>query len=101
MVMIYQFKAIKETHLIMLEQASYHGRHTLMQVQATQGRVLLLNPRNHEMVWPHQVKVSCRHTLMLDQANFWKDTISQSKAIHEFYYLKLPCMVLSYQSSYS
>ncbi|KAG5594574.1 hypothetical protein H5410_035806 [Solanum commersonii] len=29
---------------------SYHGGHPLMQVQATQRRVLLLNPRYHDMV---------------------------------------------------
>ncbi|KAG5632617.1 hypothetical protein H5410_004334, partial [Solanum commersonii] len=37
---------------------SYHGKHHLMQVQATQGRVLLFNPSYHEMMWPHQVKLS-------------------------------------------
>ncbi|KAG5605966.1 hypothetical protein H5410_027458 [Solanum commersonii] len=48
---------------------SYHGKHHLMQVQATQGRVLLFNPSYHQMVWPHQVKLPCKHPLMLDQAN--------------------------------
>ncbi|KAG5619896.1 hypothetical protein H5410_005114 [Solanum commersonii] len=43
---------------------SYDGKHLSMQVQATQGRF-----KQH-----------------------WKGTISQSKAIHEFYYLKLPRM---------
>ncbi|KAG5605179.1 hypothetical protein H5410_026671 [Solanum commersonii] len=47
---------------------SYHGKHTLMQVQATQGRVLLLNLSYHEMMWPHQAKLSCKHSIMLVQA---------------------------------
>ncbi|KAG5599383.1 hypothetical protein H5410_030753 [Solanum commersonii] len=67
MVMIYQFKAIKENHLT-YARPSYHGNHTLMQVQATQGRVLLLNPSYHEVVWPHQVKLSYKNSIMLVQA---------------------------------
>ncbi|KAG5629711.1 hypothetical protein H5410_001428 [Solanum commersonii] len=47
---------------------SYHGKHTLMQLQATQGRVLLLNPIYHEVVRPHQVKLSCNHSIILVQA---------------------------------
>ncbi|KAG5590954.1 hypothetical protein H5410_041468, partial [Solanum commersonii] len=51
---------------------SYHGRHSPMQVQATQGR-------------PNQVMLSCKHPLMLVQANHWKGTIAQSMSIHEIY----------------
>ncbi|KAG5591472.1 hypothetical protein H5410_041986 [Solanum commersonii] len=47
---------------------SYHEKHPLMHVQATQERVLLLNPSYHEVVWPHQVKLSCKHSIMLVQA---------------------------------
>ncbi|KAG5599594.1 hypothetical protein H5410_030964, partial [Solanum commersonii] len=78
MVTIYQFKPIKEKHLIMLDQAIMEG-------------ILSCKFKLHK-VWPHQVKLSCKHTLMPLQVNLWKFTISQSKAIHEFYYLKLPCM---------
>ncbi|KAG5610194.1 hypothetical protein H5410_021475 [Solanum commersonii] len=38
----------------------YHGKHPLLQVQATQGRLLLLNPSYHNMMWPHQVKLPCK-----------------------------------------
>ncbi|KAG5615041.1 hypothetical protein H5410_014865 [Solanum commersonii] len=47
---------------------SYHGRHTLMQVQATQGSALLLNPSYHEMMWPHKVMLSCKLSIMMIQA---------------------------------
>ncbi|KAG5571484.1 hypothetical protein H5410_061250 [Solanum commersonii] len=50
---------------------SYYGKHTLMQVQATQGRVLLLNPSYHEMMCPHQVKLSCKHSIILLKLH-WK-----------------------------
>ncbi|KAG5610309.1 hypothetical protein H5410_021590 [Solanum commersonii] len=52
-------RVINEKHHIMLDQASMEST-LLMQVQATQGRVLLLNPSYHDMVWTHQVKLPCR-----------------------------------------
>ncbi|KAG5599749.1 hypothetical protein H5410_031119 [Solanum commersonii] len=52
----------------------YHGNHTLMQVQATQGTVLLLNPSYYDMKWPHQVRLSYKHPLMLVEATLeWYD----------------------------
>ncbi|KAG5629772.1 hypothetical protein H5410_001489, partial [Solanum commersonii] len=63
MVTIYQFKDIKEKHLT-YARPSYHGKHSIMQVQADQGRFKL----------------------------HWKGSISQSKGVHEFYYLNLTCM---------
>ncbi|KAG5572921.1 hypothetical protein H5410_062687 [Solanum commersonii] len=56
MVMIYQFKAIKENNLTMVDQV------------IMERRILLLNPSYHEMMWPHQVKLSCKHSIMLVQA---------------------------------
>lgn len=35
--------------------------------------------------------------LIKSQANHWKGTIGQSKTIQEIYYIKLPCVVVSYQ----
>ncbi|KAG5611077.1 hypothetical protein H5410_022358 [Solanum commersonii] len=67
MVTIYRFKAIKEKHLT-YARPSYHGKNSIMQVQANQGRVLFLNPSCHEVVWPHQVKLSCKHPIILVQA---------------------------------
>lgn len=55
-----------EKHPTMLDKL--HGKHTLMQVHAIQGRILSVNSSYHEVVWNHQVKQSCNHPLMLDQA---------------------------------
>lgn len=46
---------------------SYHGKHTLMQVQPTQWSVLFVNPRYHKMLCPYKVKISCKNPLMLVQ----------------------------------
>ncbi|KAG5629798.1 hypothetical protein H5410_001515 [Solanum commersonii] len=50
------------------DRPSYHGKHPIMQVQAIQGRVMLINPSYYKVVWPHKVTLSCKHPLMLDRA---------------------------------
>ncbi|KAG5572198.1 hypothetical protein H5410_061964 [Solanum commersonii] len=84
MVTIYQFKATKEKHLIMLDQAIVEGVLSCKSKLLKEGYYFSIQATN-EMVWPYQVKLSCKHPLMLVQANHWKGTIAQSKAIHKVY----------------
>ncbi|KAG5595236.1 hypothetical protein H5410_036468 [Solanum commersonii] len=73
---------IKEKHLIMLDQDIMEGILSCKSKLLKEGYYCSIQDTN-EMIWPYQVMLSCKHSIMLVQANLWKGTISQSKAIHE------------------
>ncbi|KAG5619739.1 hypothetical protein H5410_004957 [Solanum commersonii] len=79
MVTIYQFKATKEKHHIMLDQATMESMLLYKSKLLKEGYYCSIQATN-EMVWPNQVMLPCKHSIMLVQANITKGIISQSKA---------------------
>ncbi|KAG5585714.1 hypothetical protein H5410_046148 [Solanum commersonii] len=106
MVMINQFKDIKEKYLIMLDQAIMENTISCKSKLLKEGYYFSIQATN-EMVWPYQVMLSCKHFKMLVQANLKKDqaimesTLScKSKLLKKGYYFSIQAtneMVWPYQ----
>uniref|UniRef100_M1BB31 Uncharacterized protein n=1 Tax=Solanum tuberosum TaxID=4113 RepID=M1BB31_SOLTU len=80
-VTIYQFKATKEKHFIMLDQAIMESILSCKSKLLTEVYYCSIQATN-EMVWPYQVMLSCKHSLMLVQANHWKGIWIEEQSKH-------------------